>query len=75
MDYLHSPAAEDVAGTHEDGIADALGDVESGLDGGYAGAGGLGDAETVEEVLEAVAVLGHVYGIGGGAENGRTGAV
>ena len=73
--YLHGPSAEDVAGAHEDGIADALGHVEAGLDGGDGGAGGLGDAEAVEEVLEAVAVLGHVDGVGRRAEDGRPGAV
>ena len=69
VNYLHGPAAEDVAGPHQNGIANGLGYVQSLLDHGDCTAGRLGNAETVEKVLEAVAVLGDVDGLGGGAEN------
>jgi hypothetical protein len=37
--------------------------------------GGLAEAEAVEEGLEALAVLGEVDGVGGGAEDGDAGLV
>ena len=69
MHDLHGAAAEHVRGTDHDGIAEAIGDGA-----GFAGrardaAFGLPQAELLDQLLEAVAVLGEIDGVGRGAED------
>ena len=68
---LHGAAAEHVAGADHHRIADALGDRL-----GFLGRAGdavlrLAQAEPVQQVLEAFAVLGDVDRVGAGAEDGN----
>ncbi len=74
-DDLHGAAAEDVAGADDQGVADAFRDRHR-LGGGAGDAvDGLAQVEAVEEGLEALAVLGEVDGVRGGAEDGDAGVV
>ena len=71
VDHLHGPAAQHVGGAHHDRVADALGHRE-----GLLGAAGhavlrLAQPELVDQGGEALAVLGPVDGVGGGAEDGH----
>jgi len=67
--HVHRAPAEDVGGTHEDGVADVVREFE-GL--GFAGRGAafrLGDTALVHQAVEAVAVLREVHGVDAGAQN------
>ena len=64
-DDLHGAATEDVAGAHEDGVPDVVGDGDGVADGSDPGAWWLRNAEAVEEPLEPAAVLGEVDGVDG----------
>ena len=69
VDDLHGAAAEHVAGADHHRIADAVGD-RFGFLGGTGGAVlRLAQAEAVQQMLEALAVLGDVDGVGAGAED------
>ena len=73
LDDFHRPAAEDVAGADDSGVADGLRHLQRFADGGDGGAGGLRDAETGQKVIELVAVGGDVDGFGAGAQDGHSG--
>ena len=68
-DHGHGGAGEDVAGTDEDGIADFVGKVFGGRDGGQFLPRGLVNADAVEDFGELLAILGLVNVLGVGAEN------
>ena len=69
----HGAAAEDVAGTDEDGIADALGDGQRLLDAGGGAAGRLRNLQIFKQFAEVLAVFGEVDGFGRGADDGHAG--
>ena len=68
-DDLHGPAAEHVGGPDDHREADLAGAFEGFLSATGGGVDWLGDAEGMQQVLEAFAVLGEVEGVGGGAED------
>ena len=75
VDDLHRPAAQHVRRADHHRIADALRD-RLGLGGGIGGAVvGLAQAEPVQQLLEALAVLGEVDRVGRGAEDRDVGAL
>ena len=68
-DDFHRAAAEDEAGTDEDGIADAIGDFPRLGDGSGDAVDGLFQAEFLQQVAELLAIAGGVEGFDGGAED------
>jgi len=75
VDDLHGAPAEDVGGPHHQGVAQRLGLGQGLLQGAGGGVGGLFEAQTVDELLEALSVLGQVDGIGTGADDGGAGGL
>ena len=71
---FHGAPAEDVARPHDDREADLLGDGESVLGASRDAAARAVEAELGEQLVEALAVLGTVDGIGSGAEDAHAGA-
>ena len=61
---LHRPPAQHVRGPDEHGVPDAVGDLESFLDRARRAVRGLGDAQPARQLLEALAILGHIDRIG-----------
>ncbi len=70
---FHAAAAEDVRGADEDGVADAGGLADGFVEGARDAGGGALEVQVVEDFVEAVAVLGAVDGIDGGADDGSAG--
>ena len=73
MDDLHGAAAEHVGRPDHDRIADLLGDRARRRRARGDAAARLADVEPLEQLLEAVAVLGEVDGVGRGAEDRHLG--
>jgi len=57
VDYLHSPAAEDIAGPYQHRESDKLSYLEGFVNRGYCCPRRLGDAQLAEEVLKALSVF------------------
>ena len=74
-DDLHGAAAEHIGGAHHDRIAEVGGHQPRLLDRIGDAVARLLEAELVEQVLEAVAVLGEIDGVGRGAEDGNVRAL
>ena len=62
-DDLHGAAAQHEAGAHQHGIAHLFGGANALLDAGDGAAGGLGNVQLMENVLERVAVFGVFDGL------------
>ena len=69
VDDLHGAATEDEAGADEAGEADALGDDKGFFEVGGGAAGGLVEAEFVEQGCEEFAVFGEFDVLGRGADD------
>src|SRR5215212_6120710 len=69
VDDLHPPSAEDVRGTHDHGIAELTGDLAGLIGAPSCSEAGVRDLEIGQQATEAGAVLGQVYGVGGGAQD------
>ena len=68
VDDLHGAAAEHVRGAHHDRVADALGDLARLGEALGRAPGGRAQVELLEQLAEALAVLGAVDGVGARAE-------
>ena len=68
----HVLATQHVGGAHQDGQADLVGSRQSLFQVEDGAAGGAGDAAALQQLVEALAVLGLVDGIRRGAQNGQT---
>ena len=71
----HVLAADDVAGTQQYGIAQLVGGVQCLVHAQHAPALGTLDVEALQQLIEALPVLGHVDGLGTGAQDGDAVAV
>ena len=71
--HHHGPAAQHVAGPHDDRIPDAGGHLFGLGQLGHGAVGGLAQVQLLQQRLEAFAVLGAVDGVGAGAQDGNPG--
>ncbi len=69
----HGPPAEHIAGPHQHRVADALADGQSLFHAGGRAAGGLRNLQLVEQLAEALAVLGQVNRLRRSADDGHAG--
>ena len=69
LHHLHAASAQHVGRTHHQRIADLGGNFQRLFQGAGHARFGLGDAQFAHDLAEAVAVLGQVDGVRGGAQN------
>ena len=75
VDDLHGPPAQHIGRPDHDRIADLVGDGAGALRAGRDAAARLADPQAVEQLLEAVAILGEIDGVGRGAEDRHLGVL
>ena len=73
MDDFHGAATQHVAGAHHQRVADLVGQVDGLALGTRRAVGRLQQAQAGQQLLEALAVLGDVDGIGRGTDDGHAG--
>eukprot|EP01136_Pigoraptor_vietnamica_P010232 Opistho-1_new@47646 len=69
VDNLHRPATQHIAGPHQDGITDAIGDCDRFLTAARDAVGRLAQLQLVDQRGETLAIFGQVDGIGTGAQD------
>ena len=65
----HVLAAQHVAGTHQNGVADFIGSFQRFFAGHHSVAGGALDVQRFQQFVKTLAVFGHVDGIAAGADD------
>jgi hypothetical protein len=71
VEYLHGAAAQHVGRPDDDRVADLLGDGDGLFLRRRRAVVGLAQLQLVDQLLEALAILGEIDGVGRGAEDGN----